>query len=153
MDLRDRFTRGCMVGLAGGIATTLIGYLFSLLKFGTLRFADFAAIFIYGREAKGLFEVLFAILIHWGFSAAAGIIFVYLLKAIKTMNLLLKGWVYGVSIWFTAYITTELFKIPEFATISFQNAVANFLTASLYGIVMAEAYLYLDQKLGRIANH
>lgn len=152
MDLKDRFTRGCLIGLIGGIATTVLGYVFFLVKFGTLRFSDFAAILIYGRKAHGLLEILFATMVHWGFSAAAGIVFIYLLKVIGTKNLILKGWFFGVTIWFVAYITTELFKIQEFATISFASAVANFLVSSLYGIITAKAYSYLEEKLGRVSN-
>ena len=146
MDLSDRFTKGFSAGLIGGVSTTILGYLFFLLKFGTMRFADFAAIMIYGRKAKGILELLFAILIHWGFSGAGGVLFVYLLKIITPENLFLKGWFFGVSIWFFVYIVTELFKIPEMATISLNSAVANFLVSSLYGIVMAKAYLFLEQK-------
>lgn len=40
MDLKDRFTKGSIAGFIGGIATTVLGYLFSLVNFGTLRFAD-----------------------------------------------------------------------------------------------------------------
>lgn len=152
MDLKDRFTRGCLIGLIGGISTTLLGYLFSLLKFGTLRFSDFAAILVYGRRAHSLLELLFATVVHWGFSAVAGVIFIYLLKAIGRKNLILKGWVFGVSIWFISYITTELFKIQEFATISFKSAVANFLVSSLYGIVITTVYSYLEKKVGRISS-
>ena len=152
MDLKDRFTKGSIAGFIGGIATTVLGYLFSLVNFGTLRFADFAAILVYGRRAHGLIELLFGTIISWGFSAAAGIIFVYLLKVIGTKNLIYKGWFFGVSIWFFVYIVTELFKIPELETISFASAVANFLASSFYGIVMAKTYLYLEKMLGRTFN-
>lgn len=146
MVLNDRFTKGFLAGLIGGAVTTILGYLFFLIKFGTLRFADFAAIMVYGREAEGILEVLFAILIQWGFSAAAGAFFVYLLKIIRTENLIFKGWIFGVGIWFFVYIVTELFKIPELDTISLSSSVANFLASSFYGIVMANAYLYLEEK-------
>lgn len=152
MDLKDRFTRGSIAGLIGGIFTTVLGMVFYLIKFGTLRFADFAAILVYGRKAQGLLELLFATVIHWGFSAAVGIIFVFLLKAIGTKNLIYKGWFFGVGIWFFSYITTELFKIPEMETISFTSAVSNFLVSSLYGIMMSGALLYLEKKLGRVSN-
>ena len=152
MDLKDRFTRGSIAGLIGGISTTVLGIFFALIKFGALRFSDFAAILVYGRKARVLLELLFATLIHWGFSAAAGIVFVYLIKAIGTKNLIYKGWFFGVSIWFFAYIITELFKIPELETISFTSAVSNFLVSSFYGIVTAGALLYMEKKLGRTSN-
>lgn len=145
MDLSDRFTKGFLAGIIGGVSTTILGYLFFQLKFGTLRFADFAAIMVYGREAEGVLEVLFAILIHWGFSGAAGAFFVYLLKKIRTENLIFKGWIFGVGIWFFVYIVTELFKIPELDTISLSSSVSNLLASSFYGIVMVYAYLYLEQ--------
>ncbi len=152
MDLKDRFTRGSIAGFIGGISTTLLGALFFLIKFGTLRFADFAAVLVYGRKAHGLLELLFAIIIQWGFSAAAGIIFVFLLKVTGTKNLIYKGWFFGVGIWFFAYITTELFKIPELGMVSFTSAVSNFLVSSFYGIVMTGVLLYMEKKLGRTSN-
>lgn len=146
MDISDRFTKGFLAGIIGGVTTTILGYLFFLLKFGSMRFADFAAIMIYGRKAKEFLELLFATLIHWGFSGAGGALFVNLIKIIATKNLIFKGWFFGVSIWFFVYIVTELFEIPEMKTISLSSSVSNFLASSLYGIVMAKAYLYLEQK-------
>jgi hypothetical protein len=46
-----------------------------------LFFTDFSAILIYGHRPKGLLEILFAMLVHWGFEAAGGVAFVFLLKS------------------------------------------------------------------------
>ena len=40
MDLKDRFTKGSIAGFIVEGATTVMGYLFSLVNFGTLRYAD-----------------------------------------------------------------------------------------------------------------
>jgi hypothetical protein len=148
MDLTDRFTGGFIAGLIGGISTTITGYPLYLLKISTLRFADFAAILIYGHKPYNLVETLFAILINWGFAAAGGIIFVYLIKAISSKNLIFKGWFLGVSIWFLAFIISTLFKVPGLVEVTFKNAFINFLISSIYGMVMAVAYCWLKDRWG-----
>jgi hypothetical protein len=150
LDLRDQFFRGFIVGLSGGISTTIVGYPLYLLKVSTLRFADFSGILLYGRPPRGWLETLFAILVHWGFAAAGGILFEYLLKAISERNLYFKGWLFGVGIWFFAYMVTALYKIPGLTVTVFKNVVVNFWVSSVYGIVIAVVYSYLERKVGEL---
>ena len=98
--LNDRFTIGLIAGLIGALPITV--YNLSMHHFiQTFRFLDFAAIFIYGHTPKTLLETAFAFSIAYLFLAFLGGVFAYIITGITSRNLLIKGWVFGLLIWFS----------------------------------------------------
>ena len=47
-----------------------------------------------------------------------------------------------------AYYVATLFKIPGLTVVAFKNVITNFIVASVYGIVIAWVYSYIEKKLG-----
>lgn len=147
LDLRDTFTKGFLAGLIGGVTTTIVGLLFNFLKLSTLFFADFSAILIYGHRPKGLLKLLFAMLVHWGFESAGGVVFIFLLKAISTKNLFLKGCFSASASGFSPMSLPHFLKLRGLVEISLKNAFTNFLISSIYGLSLAWAYAYIEQHI------
>ncbi|MGQ9779044.1 MAG: hypothetical protein ACUVRM_04075 [Bacillota bacterium] len=66
--MRDRFMRGLLAGVAGGIVASLVnGLLVFIFKIGEFVFWDFAGIIILGRKPHGFWERAFAELVHLSF--------------------------------------------------------------------------------------
>lgn len=80
MILDDRFTRGFIAGLIGGIGSLAWGiFSKSILKFTELLYSDFAAILIYGVKASSSIEKAFAQFVVFGFWGLGGIVFILLI--------------------------------------------------------------------------
>ena len=59
--MKDRFTKGLIAGLIGGIAMNLIDYIFFyLFNFSKERLLDFGAETIFGHRASTLIETVIA---------------------------------------------------------------------------------------------
>jgi len=145
--LKDRFTRGMLAGIIAGVITKAYDFLAYYLHISTLRWMDVAGTLIYGRKPLNLWEAVFATLSAWLFHALLGVIFVYLIQRLfSSANLILKGWFYGVIGWFVIYSIIILFKAPEISFVPLRTSFSNFIGASIWGIIMALALLWLDHK-------
>lgn len=117
--LKDRFTKGFIAGFIGGLVASAINiplYMFGIIQ---IRLIDFAGVLLCGYKLKTFWETLFIFLIQWGFAGFGGALFVHLIKFVNEENFVFKGSLFGIGIWFTVYITAELFKIAEFKVILF----------------------------------
>lgn len=134
--MRDRFMRGLLAGLSGGVAALILNLLLiDVLGFGKLHFFEISGVMILGQLPDGLIQDIFAEVGHLGLSATVGIALAYLLPSIKTDYLWIKGIFAGLAVWFAVYSTTVLFKVPGVLRIDFHSAVANSLASVVYGLV------------------
>jgi uncharacterized membrane protein YagU involved in acid resistance len=145
--MKDRFTRGFVAGIIAGIPTLVFNMGAFYLKFATLHWADFMGIFTYGRKPIAFAETLFAIIAVYIFLSFLGIIFAYFILRMSSQNYILKGWVFGLSIWFISYAITILFNVPELAFIPLKTVLSNFIGASIWGISLALALKWLDDRI------
>ena len=145
--LKDRLTRGLLAGFIAGIITKVYDLLTFYFGISTLRWFDFAGVMIYGKKPVTLEEQVFATLGVWSFHALLGIIFIFLIqRLISSGNLLLKGWFYGVMVWFLIYAISHLYKVSALASIPLMTSLSNFIGASIWGLLMALAVKWLDNK-------
>ena len=89
---------------------------------------------------------------HIGFSAMGGVIFVYLIRLISSHYLYIKGIFFGLAIWFFAYTTTYMLKVPHLQNISFETSVADYFSSSVYGFVLTYVLLKLTKKTTMISR-
>ena len=146
--MKDRFTRGFLAGILAGVPTFFFNIGAFYFNLSTLRWADFMGLYVMGRKPIGLGETLFTIIAVYIFLSFLGIIFAYLIPKISSYNYLLKGWVFGVSIWFIAYAVTMLYKVPELAFIPLKTVVSSFIGGSIWGISLSYILKWLDNRLG-----
>lgn len=147
MFLEDRLTRGFIAGILGG----LVAFPWALIskfifKTADILYMDFAAIHIYGKRPDNLIEMIFAQFIVFGLFGALGIIFVYLIPYVTSMNLILKGLIWGAAFWFFSYAITLLFKVRGLELITFSNSFSNLIGALIWGGTLAISLQYLDRK-------
>ncbi len=76
-----------------------------------------------------------------------GIIFAFFIPKISSANFLLKSWIFGVLIWFAAFMVTVLFKVPGLVIIPFKTAVANLVQASIWGFSLGYCLSWFENRL------
>ena len=145
--MNDRFTRGFVAGLLAGIPTMLLNYIADLLHWTTLRWTDFVAILIFGHRYRNLSESIFSTIALLFFVGALGVIFTLVIPVITSRNLWFKAWSFSEAIWFLAFTITYLFKIPELKIIPLKTALVNFLSASVWGLLLGSLLNWFANRL------
>jgi hypothetical protein len=148
--LEDRLTRGFVAGLIGGLAMNLLNLLsVFVFHFAKCLYLDWAAAMLYGNKAASFIEGIIAIIAQVVFTGFLSIGFAHLIPAVTSRNLWIKGWLFGILSWFFIYAVFILYKVPEFGHRSVESVISNFVTASVYGIIQAEALLYLEKRASK----
>ncbi len=80
------------------------------------------------------------------FSAAMGILFAFLLPVATSRHYLLKGWFFGMLVWFSAYTVVHLFQLPQTLQLDPSTVLSNIFKASIYGLVLAWSLARLGAK-------
>jgi uncharacterized membrane protein YagU involved in acid resistance len=98
------------------------------------------AILLYGNKPMNAFDSILALIMHLGFSGILGVIYVYIVPLIGTQNQMLKGLIFGLSVFFIAYSITTLLKTNELTITPPYTVASNIITGSIYGLVLAKLY-------------
>jgi len=145
--MADRFTRGFAAGAFAGVLADLLSLLtYNLLRITNWRFLDFAGLLIFGRRPAGAAEIIISVMGQVFFSAAMGVLFALLLPFVTSRYYWLKGWFFGVLIWFSVYTVVHLFQIPQLRELDLGTVSSNLLKASLFGLVLAWSLARLAKK-------
>lgn len=147
MNLNDRLARGFISGIVAGFAMNIVSLVLYYVKFSNTRFLDWAAIAIYGHKPHSFGEAIFAQIAQLVFVGVLGIIMAYLIPLLTSRNYLLRGWIFGTTVWFSLYGLILLFKLQETIKIALMTAVSDFIGASVYGLVLAESLKWLDNRV------
>ncbi|HEX3046432.1 MAG TPA: hypothetical protein VHY08_16870 [Bacillota bacterium] len=148
--IQDRFTQGLVAAIIGWVPQMLVmqtlHWIFHATKF---QYLDFMAVLAFDRRPHGILEFLFAEFLVVAVLGTAGSIFAMLVKVISSRNLLIKGAIYGGSVWFVLYTIVILYKIEGvYGKIDFPTAFFDMMGAVIYGIFLAWGLLYLERKYG-----
>ena len=147
MDIQDRWLRGSIAGGLAGIVMNAVDYILFTLNLGEIPLWQWASVLIYGYRTTDLSETLLALVIHISFSAFLGIIFAYLTPKITSKNYLFKGVTYGLIVFFASYTITQLFNVTPLIPVKGDTVIANVITASVWGLVLAKALRWLDKSI------
>ncbi len=144
----DRFTRGFVAGVLGGIIMNLwsLAIVISILNWEIIRFIDWSAIIIFGDLPRNHLEGIFGFSMHLVFTGLLGIIFAFLIPHITSRAYLFKGIVYGLIANFISYAIPGLFQKPVITEHSLATVTSNLIGAILFGIVLAQTLYWLDKK-------
>lgn len=138
---KDVFSRGFFAGAIAGIAMLAWSLLSgAILQIPHLRNVDWMAIMIFGHApAFEVIETGIAMLGNIFFCGILGIGFAYILPLIKNENIYFKGWVFSLSVWFTAYVISTMYKIEGTLPTSIETTILNAVGATVYGFTLAYA--------------
>lgn len=147
MDVQDRWLRGFIAGGLAGVVMNVVDQILFALNLGEIYLWEWASVLIYGYRTTDLSEILLALVIHVSFSAFLGMVFAYLTPKITSKNYLFKGVTYGLIVFFTSYAITQLFKVSPLVPIKGDTVIANMITASVWGLVLAIVLWWLDKRI------
>lgn len=144
--VEDRFTSGFIAGFIGGVAMSALNLISYYLGITEILYLDWASVLIHGYRYATLLEAVIGQLGQLFFSAVVGVIFAYLLSVISSRYYLFKGWVYGLTVWFASYVITLLYNVTPLIPIKPDTVMSNIVTASVYGLVLAESFRRLSNR-------
>lgn len=148
--MEDRLYRGFVAGTVGGVAGTALSYISYLLGWTTLRLTDWTAILMYAHVPPFSWgETLFAVFIYIGWSGAVGSVFAYFLVWVTSRKLLFKAWMLGTTPYFVVYLLTSLFQTPGTVPLPFKTALSNYITSTVFALVMGYSFQVLGQETGQ----
>ncbi|KJS76102.1 MAG: hypothetical protein JL56_06045 [Desulfotomaculum sp. BICA1-6] len=145
--MKDRLLRGFMAGVAGGVVMDVFNLASYYLGIAELRFLDWSALVIYGAKPISIAETVFALIAHLIFTGILGIIFAYLLTLITSTNYLLRGALFGSTMWFLLYGISLMYKIEGTVPLHVDTAASDLISAVIFGLVLAETLHRLDNNL------
>ncbi len=138
MTANERVRNGFVAGVIAGVLMTVLDLTLLGLGFVEIAYYDWGAALILGFRAVTLAQIAVGQVAHIVFAGVLGIVFAYLIQALSSLNYLLKGWVYGVLVWFSVHVLVNLFGFAMLTPIGVATALSDLATASLYGLVLAE---------------
>ncbi len=144
--MKDRVTAGLISGIIAGIAMNIIDWIAVFLGLYRERLLDWAAVLLYGHLPRTTMEIAFAQLCQILFAGFLGLIFSSLLLKFSSGNYLVKGWTFSILAWFSIYGISIAIRLPNFTQHEFLATVSHFISASIYGLVLA----YTLNKLEKI---
>ncbi len=143
----DRYFRGLISGIIGGIAMNLwaLVVLF-ILQWEIIRFVDWAGIFLFGDLPRSHLQGAISLGMHIIFVGFLGVVFAFLIPQVTSRGYLLKGVSYGVITGLFIYAIPTLFQMPILAEHSTATVVSNIIGGIIWGLTMAQALRWLDRK-------
>jgi hypothetical protein len=143
--MNDRFTNGLIAGLVAGVVMSIFDLISHfVLGITEILYLDWAAVLILGYRYSTFLEAVIGQIGQLFFSAIMGVLFAFLLALTSSRYYWLKGWVYGLVVWFGAYAVVKLFQVTPLIPIKPDTVLSDMVTASVYGLVLAEALRRLE---------
>jgi hypothetical protein len=143
--MRDRFTRGFTAGIIGGIVANLVNYILGVTGVTDLTYLAWTSVVIYDHVPPfTLPETTFAVVGQLIFTGGLGVVFAYLFPVITSSNLVFKGTLLGMFLWFLIDGITTLFKIEGTYPTSLSTAMSDYFSAALYGLTLVQALAKLE---------
>lgn len=142
----DTFLKGYIAGLVASVATTVVDLISYSINFTQVRYLDFASIIMFERFPTTTNETVFAQAIDIFWQGFLGTMFALIITKVITPNYLkIKGWLFGTGVWFAIYGASRLFSLPALGRVSLQTSFSHFITASVFGLVLAYSYEWLTK--------
>lgn len=146
LHIESRFLRGLTAGILAGIPTFIFNWLSFSLNYSEARWSDFLGVLVFGRTPSGTGETVFSVFAVYIYLGFLGIIFAWLINRTSGHNFLLKSIYFSWLIWFFSFSVMHLFRVPEFASMSFQTVLTNFTGALIWGITLSFLLRWFDRK-------
>lgn len=141
----DRFYRGLLAGIIGGVAMNVWSlFSYHILHFSNRRFLDWAGVIMYGHLPKTTFQAVYALTTQLIWVGLLGILFAFLVPKVTSRSYLGKGVFYSLSMGLIIYAIPRLFKIPELIITPTTTVISNHIGAIIWGLTMAHVLRLLD---------
>lgn len=144
--IEDRFTRGFVAGIIGGIAMNVVSFISIMLNIVKITYADWGGKMIFGQKPRHAMESLVGLLGQTFFCGILGILFAYLILVVSAKNMVFKGWVFGLTCWFLLYSLAVLANLTDISILYLDTALSDIVTTSVYGISLGLVFKWLTRR-------
>jgi hypothetical protein len=144
--MKNRTFYGFFAGIIAGVPQTILNFISYYFDFAQFRLLDWMAIIIFGDKPIDSLQTMVAMVFRILFAGFLGILFAHLMKYFDDEHYFFKGWLYGIFIMGLLYSFTSLFQVPQLTHSHTYTVISDFLTSSVYGIVLAESLKRLLHK-------
>ena len=141
--MKDRTFCGFFAGIIAGIPQTILNLISYYLNFAQIRLLDWMAIIIFGDKPIDSLQTIIAVVARIIFAGFLGILFAHLMKYLDVEHYLFKGWIYGILVMGLLYGVTSILQVPQLTHTHTYTVISNFVTASVFGLVLAESLKHL----------
>ncbi len=143
----DRFIKGLIAGLAGGITMNVWNlFAFYVINLSMHRLLDWSAVYAMGREANNALEIIFTLISQLIWSGFLGIIFIYLILLISSKFLIIKALMFSYVSGFLMWATPVLFKTPILMDMEFGTIFSHAIESIIFGLTLAFTIKWLEAK-------
>lgn len=141
--MKDRTLYGFLAGAIAGIPQTILNLISYYFNFAQIRYLDWMAIIIFGHKPIDGLQTIIALLGRIIFSGILGILFAHLLEYSNNNHYLFKGWIYAILVMGLLYALPSLFQVPELKYMHTYTVISNFVTSTVFGLVLAKSLQHL----------
>lgn len=110
------------------------------------RHLDWAGVMLYGLQPGTLVEVLLALLAQLVFAGFLGSIFILLEGRLSPGNVLIRGWLFGLAVWFGVNAVLVLFEVRQLLPLPFPTVVTDAISSSAYGLVLGYSLRRIESR-------
>lgn len=144
--MKDRFTNGFVSGFIAGLVPWGINWGTRALDLNTVVWVDFMGLFILGRGPQDVAEIIYMLIIQFGFFGVLGIGFALIIPHISSKRLIFKGAIFGLTIWFILFSLPFLLQIGHLEVFPLKSVVVHSVSSMLWGITLAFILKWVDNK-------
>jgi hypothetical protein len=127
------------IGLIAGLYATIFKEISSLLSMWIIHaqhtYFDYAGYIAFNQKPHG-FNLAIAIFIQIFFSASLAVIYSYGIKLFPTKLYLIRGSMFGATVWFIIQAILFVLKVSKLVSNSGIEALWEFMTAIIFGIIV-----------------
>lgn len=149
--MRDKIITGAAAGVTGGILQEALHLTVNvwLLKTTDMLLASVAGAMILGHKAQNWGEFAVGFTGHLILATFFGMLFAYVLELTEYRYYLLKGWLYGISLWFMNFTVGTQWRIDGVHHMNWAEKLSFLVPHMLYGFITAYVIYYLDERLDK----
>lgn len=151
--MKDRFYNGFKSGALAGVVSFVFLFGTRALELNTLVWTDFIGLFMLGRIPDTTPEMAFIIITQFALLGIIGAIFSLITPFILSKRLILKGALFGLTIWYITFSMPYLLQLPQLTEVPLKTAISNATGASLWGATLAYVLGKVDSKVSSFANN
>lgn len=145
--MKDRFYNGFLSGILGGIIPFIFNFAALELGFSTFVWAHYMGLFIMGEKPEGITEMIFFVIMQFAFMGVLGAVFAFIIPYISSKHLILKGIIYGTTIWFILLSIPYLLQLPAVENAPLKSVISSLIAVILWGTALSLILKKLDSRI------
>lgn len=110
------------------------------------RHLDWSGVMLYGVRPVTSVEVLLSLGAQLAFAGFLGMVFVLLEARLDKGNLLVRGWLYGLAVWFGLSAVLVLFRVEQLLPLPFPTVATDVISSSAYGLALGYSLRRLESR-------